>query len=280
MKNRSVLVKKASGDNQLFVLEKLKRSLQNAGAKEETIAKIAIYIENWIYDGVSTKKIYSKAFSMLRDDKTNAALRYKLKVAIMELGPTGYPFENYIGQLFEKQGFSIKTGIVVDGKCITHEMDVIATKTNEQHLVECKYSKDQGKQVSIQVPLYVRSRVNDIINKRQELSEFQNFSFTGWVITNTRFSSDSINYSKCSALKLLAWDYPPKNGLKEVIENLKIYPITILNRLTKKEKQFLLENEIITCNQLLKAPEILKKLELTEKKEHAILNEIKNICRD
>ena len=175
-KNKIILVKKASGDEEPFVADKLERSLLNAGAKNETILKIIADIEDWIYPGVPTKKIYSRAFSILRRERTAAAIRYKLKQAILELGPTGYPFETLIGQLFEKKGCVTEVGVVVDGNCITHEMDVIATHDSSQHLVECKYHKDQGKQVSIQVPLYVRSRVDDIIHKRQELPEYHGFS--------------------------------------------------------------------------------------------------------
>lgn len=278
--HKDILVKKASGDEELFSMEKLERSLQNAGASYELIQKIIADISNWIYNGVTTKKIYGRAFSILRRDKTSAALRYKLKQAMMEFGPTGYPFENFIGQLFQSQEFQIEVGIVVEGKCVTHEMDVIATKTNIQHLVECKYSKDQGKQVSVQVPLYVRSRVDDIISKRKELPEYHGINFTGWVITNTRFSSDSIRYGECSGLKLLAWDYPAGNGLKELIEKLKIYPLTILHSLTKNEKQFLIEKEIVTCNQLAKAQEVLASLNLNKSKQRSLLIELSHICND
>lgn len=275
---KPILVRKASGDEELFSVEKLERSLQNAGANYEQIQKIIADVGNWIYDGATTRKIYSRAFSILRREETSVSLRYKLKQAMLEFGPTGYPFENFIGQLFEAQGFRVEVGIVVDGSCVTHEMDVVATHQNIQHLVECKYSKDQGKQVSVQVTLYVRSRVDDIISKRKELSEFQGLSFTGWVITNTRFSNDSIQYGKCSGLKLLAWDYPAGNGLKELIEKLKIYPVTILHSLTKNEKQFLIDQEIVTCKQLAKDSHILNSMKLNNKKLKAISLELEHIC--
>ncbi len=274
---KEILIVKASGEKELFSLAKLKRSLTNAGAKEETINQIALDIENWIYEGVSTKEIYHQAFSLLQEYKTPSALRYKLKQAIYELGPTGYPFESLIGQLFERQGFQTEVGVVVDGRCVTHEMDVIATKENEQHLVECKYHKDQGKQVSIQVPLYVRSRVDDIVLHRKEFPEYSNFNFIGWVVTNTRFSSDSIQYGECCGLKLMAWDYPKGNGLKDLLEKLKIYPITILHNLTTEEKQKLMENNIVTCTQISDNKSLLKSMGFTAKKYAALLNEFEEI---
>ncbi|HCY40665.1 MAG TPA: ATP-binding protein [Prolixibacteraceae bacterium] len=274
----SIFIRKASGEEELFETYKLERSLRNAGADNDLIDEIVKNIVGWLSTGLTTKKIYSRAFSLLRRSKTGAASRYKLKQAIMELGPTGYPFENLIGKLFEQQGFEVKVGQIIDGTCVTHEMDVIATGKNVQHLVECKYSSDQGKQISVQVPLYVRSRVNDIIDKRKTFPEYAGFSFSGWVVTNTRFSADSLQYGNCSGLHLLGWDYPNGNGLKELIERLKIYPITILSNLTKKEIQHLLNQDIITCSQLKSKPEVLDALQLSKTKYNALTNEINEIC--
>jgi hypothetical protein len=273
-----ILVKKASGDEEPFVMDKLERSLQNAGASTSAIEKILVNIEDWIFNGVTTKQIYSRAFSILRREKSTSAIRYRLKRAIMELGPTGYPFEQFIGQLFKKQGFDIEVGVVVDGVCVTHEMDVIATQNNIQHLVECKYHKDQGKHVSVQVPLYVRSRVNDIIDKRKSMSEYKGLSFTGWVVTNTRFSEDSIQYGTGSGLNLLAWDYPRNKGLKETIEELRLYPVTILHTLTKKQKTELLGLSILTCLQLKENFQILDSFGLSEKKKKKLKDELTHIC--
>jgi hypothetical protein len=274
----NILVRKASGVEEPFEKFKLERSLRNAGADDGLVQEIAKNIEEWITSGLTTKKIYSRAFSLLRRKETGVAIRYKLKQAIMELGPSGYPFEDFIGHLFNKQGYEVKVGQILEGHCVTHEMDVIATENKIQHLVECKYSSDQGKQISVQVPLYVRSRVNDIIKKKNESPEYAGFSFSGWVVTNTRFSADALQYGKCSELHLLGWDYPSGNGLKDIVERLKIYPITILSQLTKEEKQTLLNRGITICLQLFNKPEILDSLELSKTKYHALQKEIKDIC--
>jgi len=277
-KHKIILIKKASGKEEPFSTEKLERSLLNTGARHETVSEIVAHIENWIYPGITTKKIYARAFSMLHKERTGSSLRYRLKQAIYELGPTGYPFEILIGKLFRHMGYQTEVGVVVDGKCVTHEMDVIATLDQVQNLVECKYHKDQGKQVSVQVPLYVRSRVNDIIEKRQSMPKYQGYSFKGWVVTNTRFSDDSTQYGLCSGLNLLAWSFPEGNGLKENIEKFKLYPITILKRLTIKEKQVLLDQGIVTCTQALENPDCLDNINLSVPKYKALMNELKDIC--
>jgi len=116
-RENAIIGRKASGETELFDVSKLQRSLQKAGAEFSAVNKITEDINKWIYSGVTTKKIYSRAFSLLRREQRGAAMRYKLKQAIMELGPTGYPFENLIGEIFRKQGFNIEVGVVVEGNC-------------------------------------------------------------------------------------------------------------------------------------------------------------------
>jgi len=156
-------------------------------------------------------------------------------------------------------------------------MDVIATKNKEQNLMECKFSHNQGNQLSIQVPLYVYSRINDIVEKRQQQKEYKGFTFIPWVVTNARFSSDSIEYSRCKGIKLLGWDYPKDNALKDMIEREKMFPITILKHLNKKEKQQLMVNGIVTCTQLRNELNRLKQMGLSEKKQSFVKNELEEL---
>jgi hypothetical protein len=276
--NKTVIIVKASGDEEAFEAEKLKRSLRSAGAEHKVIEKIAADIDDWIYTGATTGEIYSRAFAILRREKTIAALRYGVKKAIMELGPTGYPFENFVGQIFEKQGYMTEVGVTVEGICVSHEIDVIATNENIQYLIECKYIQDQGKKISVQVPLYVRSRVDDIVAKRKKDERYRDILFSGCVVTNTRFSDDSMQYGECSGLHLVGWDYPGDEGLKDIIEKVKMYPITVLNRLTKKQKHQLLAHGIVTCIQLLNQPDAVNEFGLSDRAHKALINELEDIC--
>jgi len=271
------IIEKASGEKEIFDIEKLRYSLERSGAQASTITLILEDISNWIYNGVTTKKIYSRAFSKLRKEKSIASGKYKLKQAIMELGSTGYPFEILVGEIFKRKGYQTEVGVIVDGHCVNHEMDVIATKEKGQHLVECKYAKDQGKHVSIQVPLYVRSRVDDIIKERRSQKEFNGFSFLGWIFTNTRFSSDSVTYGKCNGLKLVGWNYPLGNGLKDELERTKIFPVSILKTLTKKESKYIIDKGCVTCLQLLDQMDILHELSITARRVNKIAKELDEI---
>jgi len=275
--NKDILIKKASGETELFDVSKLKASLKNAGADDETTNEISADIENWVSNGITTGKIYARAYKLFRSKKGTGSLRYKLKQSLYDMGPTGYPFEYYVGELFKRLGYEVEVGQVVGGVSITHEMDVIATKDAEQHLMECKFALDQGKRISIQVPLYVHSRVNDIVEKRQEEKKYKNFTFTAWVVTNARFSADSIEYSRCKGIQLLGWDYPKDNSLKDLIEREMVFPVTIMKHLSNKEKQALMNDGIVTCSQLMNNPNKLNKLGLNKRQQRAVMNELEEI---
>ncbi|MFO7938190.1 MAG: hypothetical protein R6U66_00405 [Bacteroidales bacterium] len=270
----TILIRKASGEEEPFDARKLADSLKNAGADTITANEIVAAIEAWLFEGITTRKIYGRAHALLRKKRSKAASRYKLKEAILQLGPTGYPFEWFMGQVYARRGYKTQVGIVVPGTCVTHEMDVIATNAHKQYLLECKYSSDQGKTVSVQVPLYVRARVDDIIKQRKDLPEYKKVDFIAGVITNTRFSDDAAKFGKCANMHMLAWDYPRGNGLKEIIEREKLFPVTILGGLNKREKEALLKEGIVTCEQLSQAPEAIDKLQLSKRKYNSLMREL------
>lgn len=276
--SQNPLVRKASGELQSFSSDKLRNSLQRAGAEPAIIEEITDNILNRITEGTTTKQIYTRAFRLLRTKRRSMAARYSLKRAIMELGPSGYPFEQFVGYLFKCMGFKVEVGQTVEGKCVTHEVDVIASDHKVQYLVECKYHNSQGKVSNVQVPLYIRSRVNDIIEIREKLPQYKGFTFQGWVVTNTRFTTDAMNYGLCSGLNLMSWDFPGKNSLKALTERFNAFPVTTLTQLTKAQKQQLLNNEVVLCKELNQNPEILDSFHLTKQKIRLVKEELSDLC--
>ncbi|OJF76061.1 MAG: hypothetical protein BKP49_09630 [Treponema sp. CETP13] len=272
--SKHIMIRKASGEMEAFDPIKLLRSLNSAGADEQIAHQILLDIEPSLFNGISTRKIYKKALSLLRQKLKSSAIRYRIKDALMELGDSGHPFEVFTGEIYKHLGYAVKTAIVVEGKSITHEMDVIATSDNTQQLIECKYSKLQGKYISIQVPLYVYSRVNDIIAYRSKLEKYNGFSFTAGVATNTRFSPDCIKYASDYGIHLLSWNYPEGKSLREIIHKEHILPITILSTLNQHEKEYLISHDIVTCEQLLQNNSILTEMGLSRRKMQTVRIEL------
>lgn len=272
------IIKKASGELQPFNPDKLTHSLQRSGADSGVIREITNDVIDWIQPGTTTRQIYTRAYGLLRKKRRSMAARYSLKKAIMELGPSGYPFESFVGHLFKCKGFEVQVGQVVNGKCVTHEVDVIASNHKNQHLVECKYHNSQGKFSSVQVPLYIRSRVNDIIETRSALPEYKNITFHGWVVTNTRFTTDAMAYGRCCGLNLMSWDFPENDSLKVLTEKHRAFPVTALTQLTKAQKQFLLKKGVVLCSELMQNKDLLHTLQLSERKIARVIDETRDLC--
>lgn len=161
-KFNQIAVRKASGVTEPFSIAKLRSSLTKARASEEEINFILESLQPKLYEGITTKKIYSEAFRLLRQKSKHHAARYYLKKGIMELGPSGYPFEKFMSELFRHQGYSVVVGKILKGKCVDHEIDVIGEKGNEMILVECKYRNLAGIAVDVKTPLYIHARFDDV----------------------------------------------------------------------------------------------------------------------
>ncbi|GAP44617.1 MULTISPECIES: restriction endonuclease [Lentimicrobium] len=273
-----ITVKKSSGETQEFSEEKLIQSLRNSGASEEIIRSILPEIRKSLYEGISTRVIYRKAFAMLRRRVNALAARYSLKNAIMELGPTGYPFEKFVGELMKKMGYEVLTGQILPGKCVNHEVDVVAWKDNHKILIECKYHNTAGKVSSVQVPLYIQSRFLDVKSVWESQQENAGKTYQGWVVTNTRFSDDAEAYGKCAGLHLIGWNYPRRGSLKELVQQTGNFPITVITGLNKKQKQQLIDKGVVLCSGLCEKPELLNSLSLTAKARNKIIHEVRTLC--
>lgn len=272
--SKTAIIRKASGEKEAFDPEKLRNSIKRAGTPDDITDQIIDEILPQLQDGMTTREIYKKAFGMLRKRKRANAARYSLKKAIMELGPTGYPFEHFVAQVLAHNGFEVSVGQVIQGRCVTHEVDVIATTDTTQYIVECKYYNSQAKYANVKVPLYIRSRVNDIIEYREKLHDFKNIRFFGWIVTNTRFTEDAMNYGRCAGLNMLSWNIPRGKGLKDMVEKAGVYPVTVITSLNKKQKEYILSKDIVLCKQLRENIKILHEVGFTNKSLKKVVDEI------
>ena len=226
--------------------------------------------------GFRDRKIHKMAFALLKRKSKKLAAKYHLKRAIMELGPTGFPFEQYVAALLKSQGYSVRTGVIAQGVCVNHEVDIIAEKENTVEIYECKYHNHLGIFCDVKVPLYVRSRFVDV---EQMMDKASGKKYFGGVATNTKFSHDAIRYGSCIGLKLLSWDYPDGKAIKDLADTLALYPVTCMTSLTKTEKAHLLAKDVVVCQQVLENKKLLDGLELTESRYAAVLEELQQICR-
>lgn len=276
--NTNINIIKSSGEKVKFSLNKLGASLEKSGADKETVTEIIDKVKEELYDGISTKEIYNRAFALLKKKGGHLASKYKLKKAIYELGPTGYPYERFISAILKYSGYDTTVGKIMQGQCVRHEIDVVAEKNGMTTLIECKFHTEQGRNCNVKVPLYIASRFKDV-KMHWDTKRHETKLEAGWVVTNTRFTKDAIQYGNCIGLYLLSWDYPNNDGLRNRIDRLGLYPITVSTLLTNREKQFLLSRDVVLCRDLIDDLFFLDHLGISETRKSKIQNEIKMLCK-
>jgi hypothetical protein len=273
----SFTVLKADGSSEYFKVEKLRRSLRRAGASNSEIVAITEAVAEKLYDGIKTQEIYRIAFELLRGSEQPAAARYSLRRALFGLGPTGFPFERYLARLFEAEGYTTKTGLIIQGHCAPHEIDVAAYKEDHSFVAEAKFHSRPGTKTDLQVAMYAYARLLDLRDARvctDDICGIREF----WLITNTKFTSTAEKYGACSNVTMLSWDYPRHNNLHDRIQRLGVYPISVLHSLTQSQIITLLGNDIILCSDIMAKPHTLRHLHLSEQKVSEVLAEAKSIC--
>lgn len=269
---------KKSGEVVRFSKEKLRSSLMRSGADRKTVSQIMNRVRDDLYQGIPTQEIYDKAFAMLLKKKSHFAAKYRLKKAIYELGPTGFPFEVFVSELLAASGYRTRVGVEVSGKCVSHEVDVWAEKEGANVMVECKFHSEEGLYCNVKIPLYIHARFNDIQAHWTAHNSEKEVLAPGWVVTNTRFSQDALRYGRCVGLYLLSWDTPKEDSLKDRIDRLGLYPVTVSTLLTHEEKQGLLDRRIVLCRQVLAQKQVLQELHISPERLDKICAEMNQLC--
>jgi hypothetical protein len=84
-----------------------------------------------------------------------------------------------------------------------------------------------------------------------------------WLVCNTKFSDDAAQYASCKGMKIIGWNYPEGQGLEYLIEEKKLYPITMLKDLDIDSLNKLSTSNFILVLDLLRIP--IKDLNKTTK---------------
>lgn len=259
-------VLKATGKLEPFNEEKLRSSIQRAGIPSMLVENVVIYIKTKLHEGIPTSEIYKYISEFLGNSPhPYNKSKYGLKQAIMELGPTGYPFEDYISEILKMEGYKTEVRQVMYGKCISHEIDIIAQKDNIKSMIECKFHNMPGTKSQIHVSLYTKARFDDV----KEKNNFDNV----WLVTNTKITQDALNYAICANMKVISWDYPEKGSFRDLIEKHKLHPITMLTSISAAQKQQLTENHVVLAKDVCVNPSSLDVLGLPNDKKNSIVSE-------
>lgn len=262
---------KATGEKEPFSEEKLVYSIKRAGVPLNLQTKALMHVKSKLHENIPTSEIYKHITEFLGSESRVVKAKYGLKHAITALGPTGYPFEDYVSEILKRQGYITEVRSILSGKCVSHEIDVIAEKDGKEKLmVEAKFHNTSGLKTDIHVALYTKARFEDIREK---------YGFTKpFLYTNTKITSDAQTYALCVDMGVVSWSYPDKQSLRDLVEKEKLYPITILESLSNMQTQTLLENNRVLVSDICKNKGLLDLLDIHDDKKREVFEEAQGIC--
>lgn len=263
-------VTKATGEIEPFSEDKIIASIKRAGISPNLQDKALEHIKSNLYENIPTSEIYKHITEFLNHENETVKTKYSLKHAIMSLGPTGYPFEDYVSDLLKAKGYVTQVRSILTGECVSHEIDVIAEKHQEKMMIEAKFHNDSGIRTDVHVSLYTNARFQDLKVK-------YGFS-SAWIFTNTKITPDALAYALCVNMGVVSWSYPERGSLRDLVEEYKLYPLTILSSLSHVNIQTLLENHIVLVKDICSNRESLDLLPIEAQKKHRIFEEAKAIC--
>lgn len=269
---------KSNGQKEPFDVLKLENSLMRTGVKPEFINRITDHVLLNLKPGMSTQEIYRHAYTLLDSIKKDSAVKYSLRRAVSELGPTGFPFEKFVAEIFNVQGFQTLTDVVVNGQCVEHEIDIIAYNDSKLIMSEAKFHNELGVKSDLKVVLYVKARIDDLKLATFDFGKKGRKLDEGWIITNTKFTTTAIKYALCQDIKLVGWNYPATGNLHHMIEEAKLQPLTALTTLNNNEKRNLLTNGVVLCTALEKEQKFMKELGIKPDKISTVLKEVEEVC--
>jgi len=270
----TTLITKADGLQEAFDPVKLEHSLSLAGASSTARARVVAHMLEELRPGMRTEDIYHHAFELLKKEEAPpVAARYSIKRAVLELGPSGFPFEQFLSEVLRSLGWSARPDVTLIGRCAPHEVDVLAEKQGKRVGIEAKFHNDPGGKTDIKDALYVKARYDDLKQAPLQSSRVDE----GWLVTNTQFTQNAIRYARCSNLTLIGWDYPRTRGLLSMIEEGKVHPITCLTTLSDGEKRRLLESKVVLCKSVTTS-HLLQEYGVKPDRVPRVLDEARLLC--
>jgi Holliday junction resolvase-like predicted endonuclease len=264
-----IKVIKESGETEFYNHSKVQQAIRRAGLSAKAANYVLGKLEPQLYDGITTKKIYMLLYKLIDERKPEVSHKYNLKRALMEIGPAGYEFEDFVARLLTLEGYRTELRQILQGKCVSHEIDIVAANRGDVFMTECKFHSSGGIKTRIQDALYTYARFLDLV-EGAKLGRCRKFT-KPWLISNTKFSNDVKDYAACAGFPLLGWHYPMEKSLEHFIEKRKCYPVSVIP-MSRKILAKLLRKKIVTVFDLPESPVKLEEITgVTKKTAKSIL---------
>jgi hypothetical protein len=272
---------KIDGVKEKFSPAKLCLSIRKAGAPRDVADSVCKIVEDKINPNDSTNVIFRKALKYLVKESPEVAARYSLRRGLEALGPAGFIFEQYFETVLQAYDFTTKRDVILRGKCVSHEIDVIASHATKRFLVEAKYHNVPGIKTHVDVVMYGDARLIDIVAAESAKNK-KEYEYAMWIVTNTKFTDAAIQYAKCRGIRLTGWNYPRGASLEDIIADKKLYPVTVLPSLPSALLPALAKKNIILAQDLLtyEAADLIRMFGVAETVADSIVREVAAIVGD
>lgn len=268
------ILKKADGSEEVFSEVKFERSLRRAGFNKDMYPDVYTRVLEDIRRAPSTEAVFETTLGHLREVPGSWAARYSIKRAVLALGPSGFPFEKFMAEVFRAHGAqAVVNDVTLDGRCVTHEVDIVFTLNGLRVGVESKFHNSLGTKTDIKDMLYVTARYEDLVAARNPRVD------TGCLITNTRFTEHASRYALCKGVPAIGWEYPLGWGIQKLIETAHVHPVTTLATLTDAEKHALVQRGTVLAKSLHDKPNLLAAAGVGAHKHDAVLAEVAHLIQ-
>lgn len=242
---------KGNGERVDYDPGKIRKSLKRAGAKPDVIEHVLTKVQKRLKNGMTTKEVYRFVKMALREENAHIAHRYNLRPALSKLGPAGFKFERYVASVFAAYGYETEIPPKeFKGKCILHEVDVVARKERKTIMIEAKFRNDFRDYVKLKDAMATWARYQDLLDANRMGTKGTPHFDEVWIVSNGNISGRSRAWGVCKGMRIIGWHYPGKDSLAQMVDRSALYPITALDNVSKRELDLFADQGLMLCREI------------------------------
>lgn len=244
-----VQVRKADGRLEPFDRSKILRTALHFGLELHEAETVVEEISRRVYDGIPTSEILNMVHELVARSRPELRDVRDLREAISRMRPKP-DFEGYIRFALKSIGYLVEPGRVLEGRCVSHEIDGVAFMGNEILVVEVKHHMNPHTYTGLDTVLELWAALEDL-QEGYRLG-LHNYAFNSAILAcNTKISLHAERYARCKGIKYMGWKYPRAFALEDIVVKNKLYPITMLTSLSEVQVAGLGDRGIILLSQLV-----------------------------
>jgi hypothetical protein len=220
-----VNIRKWDGTLEPFDRGKVIRTCHHLKLSQREAEDVADEIEKKLYEGIPSKSLMDMIleFGKIHRSQLGHIIDLREALAAMRSKPD---FEQFVALLLQDAGYKTVTNQVLYGKCVDHEVDVIAIKGSEILYVEVKHHAQFHTFTGLDTFLEVRSAFEDL--KEGYLAGNHGYNFTRpMLVLNTKISDHARRYASCKGIAAIGWAMPQHAGIESMVHDRGMYPVTI-----------------------------------------------------